>query len=193
MRQESTGSEYTCLSFGRHLKVGFARFFLCLFLSTEINYVEVVMSEIVKEKVSAYAEELLPSLGLELVEVQFRREQHGWVLRIFIDAEEGVNLDDCSRVSRELGDYLDVEDIIDHAYNLEVSSPGLERKLSKTEDFARFVGSKAKIKFQQPYEGQKTYVGEIIQVDGENILLLSEEGKELRFTFATLSTARLSL
>lgn len=151
------------------------------------------MSEAVKERVSAYAEELLPSLGLELVEVQFRREQHGWVLRIFIDAEEGVNLDDCSRVSRELGDYLDVEDIIDHAYNLEVSSPGLERKLGKTEDFARFVGNKAKIKFQQLYDGQKTYVGEITGVDGDEISLLSEEGKELRFTFAMLSAARLSL
>lgn len=151
------------------------------------------MSEIVKDKVSAYAEELLPSLGLELVEVQFRREQHGWVLRIFIDAEEGVNLDDCSRVSRELGDFLDVEDIIDHAYNLEVSSPGLERKLARTEDFTRFTGSKAKIKFQQLYDGQKSYIGEIAGVDGDEILLISEDGKELRFTFAMLSAARLSL
>jgi ribosome maturation factor RimP len=151
------------------------------------------MSEIVKEKVSAFAEELLPSLGLELVEVQFRREQHGWVLRVFIDSEEGVNLDDCSRVSRELGDYLDVEDIIEHAYNLEVSSPGLERKLLKTRDFVRFKGSKAKIKFQQLYEGQKTYVGEILDVDGDEIVVLSEDGKKLRFTFAMLSAARLTL
>ena len=69
------------------------------------------------QKVESFAEELLPTLGLELVEVQFRREQHGWVLRVFIDAEEGVTLDHCSIVSRELGDYLDVEDVIDHAYN----------------------------------------------------------------------------
>ena len=151
------------------------------------------MSEVVREKIAALAEELLPSMGLELVEIQFRREQHGWVLRVFIDAEEGVTLDDCSRVSREIGDFLDVEDIIEHAYNLEVSSPGLERKLLKTEDFVRFAGNKAKIKFHQPHEGQKTYVGEIVNVEENEILLASEDGKELRFTFEMLSAARLAL
>ena len=151
------------------------------------------MIEVVREKIAALAEELLPSMGLELVEIQFRREQHGWVLRVFIDAEEGVTLDDCSRVSREIGDFLDVEDIIEHAYNLEVSSPGLERKLLKTEDFVRFAGNKAKIKFHQHKKKKKTYVGEIVNVEEDEILLASEDGKELRFTFEMLSAARLAL
>lgn len=151
------------------------------------------MSDFVQEKVSIFAEELLPSMGLELVEVQFRREQHGWVLRVFIDAHDGVTLENCSRVSRELGDFLDVEDIIEHKYHLEVSSPGLERKLLKTDDFKRFSGRKAKIKFQQEHDGQKTFVGEITRVNGDEIILTLEDGKQLEFTFAMLNTARLAI
>lgn len=151
------------------------------------------MSDFVQDKVSAFAEELLPSMGLELVEVQFRREQHGWVLRVFIDADEGVTLEHCSRVSRELGDFLDVEDLIEHKYHLEVSSPGLERKLFKTDDFERFCGRKAKIKLQQEQDGQKTFVGEITGVKGDKIILTLEDGNTLEFTFAMLSTARLAI
>ncbi|RPH42229.1 MAG: ribosome maturation factor RimP, partial [Desulfobulbaceae bacterium] len=70
------------------------------------------MSEFIVDKIEAFAEALLPSLGLELVEVQFRREGHGWVLRLFIDKEGGVSLDDCTEVSREVSRFLDVEDLI---------------------------------------------------------------------------------
>lgn len=151
------------------------------------------MSDFVQDTVSAFAQELLPSMGLELVEVQFRREQNGWVLRVFIDANDGVTLEHCSRVSRELGDFLDVEDLIEHKYQLEVSSPGLERKLLKTDDFSRFCGRKAKIKLQQEHDGQKTFVGEISSVSGDLITLILEDGKELEFTFAMLNAARLAI
>lgn len=151
------------------------------------------MSESVIHTVSAFSEELLPAMGLELVEVQFRREQHGWVLRVFIDSESGVTHENCSQVSRELGDYLDVEDIIDHKYHLEVSSPGLERKLFKTEDFRRFSGRKAKVKMSEAVDGQKTYIGEICRVHGDTIVLELEGGKQLSFTLDMVSTARLVL
>jgi len=151
------------------------------------------MSEFVQDKVSAFAEELLPSMGLELVEVQFRREQNGWVLRVFIDANDGVTLEHCSRVSRELSDFLDVEDLIEHKYNLEVSSPGLERKLFKIDDFLRFSGRKVKIKLQQEHDGQKIFVGEITSVQGDEIVLTLEDGKKLEFTFAMLNSARLAI
>lgn len=151
------------------------------------------MSEFVQDRIRAFAEELLPSMGLELVEVQFRREQHGWVLRVFIDTEGGVNLEHCRQVSRELGDYLDVEDLIEHQYHLEVSSPGLERKLYKVEDFVRFCGRKAKVKFHQMHEGQKSFEGEIAGVNGEEITLILEDGKKLEFTFGMLSSSRLAL
>ena len=102
------------------------------------------MTELIVERVSAFAEKLLPSMDLEFVEVQFRREQQGWILRIYIDAVEGITHEHCKMVSREIGDYLEVEELIDHAYQLEVSSPGLERRLKKIEDFERFSGRKAK-------------------------------------------------
>ncbi|MEE4243431.1 MAG: ribosome maturation factor RimP [Desulfopila sp.] len=151
------------------------------------------MSEFVIDKVAGFAAELLPSMGLELVEVQFRREQHGWVLRLFIDTEEGVTLDHCSKVSRELGDYLDVEDIIDHQYHLEVSSPGLERKLATLQDFERFRGSKAKIKMRQPLEGNKTFTGIISGVEGSLIGLEMEDDKEVEINFDMVSMARLAI
>ncbi len=151
------------------------------------------MSDFVIKKISEFADELLPSMGLELVEVQFRREQHGLVLRVFIDGPDGVNLDHCSMVSRELGDYLDVEDLIEHQYHLEVSSPGLERKLSRLKDFERFRGRKAKIKMHLPIDGEKTFIGDISRVDGESIFLEMEGGKELEFTFDMVSVARLAI
>lgn len=151
------------------------------------------MSELIIEKISAFAEELLPSMGLELVEVQFRREQHGWVLRIFIDSENGINLDHCSLVSREIGDYLDVEDLIDHAYHLEVSSPGLERKLTKIEDFKKFTGKKAKVKLHEARDNQKTFVGVIAEVSEDTIVLKLEDKQRLKFTFNMISSARLAI
>jgi ribosome maturation factor RimP len=151
------------------------------------------MSEFVIQKIHEFVDELLPSMGLELVEIQYRQEQHGWVLRIFIDTPEGVTLDHCSMVSRELGDYLEVEDLIDHQYHLEVSSPGLERKLYKIEDFKRFLGRTAKIKMHQPIDGEKIFVGEIFQVDGDLIVLKMEGERRLEFTFDMVSVARLAI
>ncbi len=81
--------------------------------------------------IAAFAEPLLADMGLELVEIQYRREGHGWILRFFIDREDGVGIDDCAKASREISARLEVEDLIDHAYTLEVSSPGLERPLKK--------------------------------------------------------------
>jgi ribosome maturation factor RimP len=151
------------------------------------------MSEFVIQKIHEFVDELLPSMGLELVEIQYRQEQQGWVLRVFIDTPEGVTLDHCSMVSRELGDYLEVEDLIDHQYHLEVSSPGLERKLYKIEDFKRFLGRTAKIKMHRPIDGEKIFVGEIFQVDGDLIVLKMEGERRLEFTFDMVSVARLAI
>ena len=82
-------------------------------------------------------------MGLELYDVHFRREGHGWVLRLVIDSPKGVTLDDCSLVSRETSDFLDIEDFVEHAYNLEVSSPGMERTLRDIGECERFIGEKS--------------------------------------------------
>ncbi|MBC8208735.1 MAG: ribosome maturation factor RimP [Desulfobulbaceae bacterium] len=151
------------------------------------------MSELVIEQVRKYVDLLLPSMGLELVEVQFRQEGHGWVLRVFVDSPDGVKLDDCSKVSRELSDYLDVEDLIEQAFHLEVSSPGLERTLYNMKDFRRFVGRKARLKLHAVVDGQKVFVGKILAAEDDTVDLVAEDGKEYHFAFAEISKARLSL
>lgn len=151
------------------------------------------MSELVIETVVRFLEIILPAEGLDLFDVQFRREGHGWVLRVFIDSETGVTLEHCSIVSRELGQYLDVEDIIDHAYNLEVSSPGLERPLRGIEDFRRFIGKKARVKFHEPLDGNKTFEGVVKGVSGKHIAMKTEGGQELLFTYDKINKARLAL
>lgn len=142
-----------------------------------------------------YAGPLLASMGLELVEAQFRREGHGWVLRLFIDtvdSEQGVTLDDCAAVSREISAWLDVEDLIGHAYHLEVSSPGLERLLARIDDFRRFTGRKARIKLREPKDGQRVFTGTIEQVAGECITVVAE-GKPVNILFEEIARARLAL
>jgi len=151
------------------------------------------MSEFVIEKVEGFARPLLESMGLELVEVQFRREGHGWVLRLFIDSEDGVNVDHCARVSRELSDYLDVEDFVEHAYHLEVSSPGLERSLYKLDDFIRFVGRKARVKLAERHEGQRVFVGKIKSINDDRIELITDEGQISEFLYGQVKKARLTI
>jgi len=151
------------------------------------------MSELIIKRVEEFLGALLPAEGLELFDIQFRREGHGWVLRVFIDSEAGITLDNCSSVSRELGQFLDVEDLIDHAYNLEVSSPGLERPLRGIDDYRRFIGEKAKIKLHEACEGNKIFKGIIQEVTGDQVTLLIDEGQNLQFTLDKVNKARLAI
>jgi len=175
------------------LKVGYARFFLCLFPGARKNDQGETMSEFIVTRVQEFAESLLPSMGLELVEVQFRQESQGWVLRLFIDGPEGVSLGQCTKVSRELSVFLDVEDLIAQAYTLEVSSPGLERPLRSCADFRRFVGKKARIKLRDMATEQKVFVGLIGSSDDKGVELLLEDGTSRYFLLEQIRKARLSL
>ncbi len=146
----------------------------------------------IKERVKAIALPLLKEQGLELLEVQYRREQHGWILRLVIDRPGGVSLEDCVAVSRELSQILDIEDFIDTAYNLEVSSPGLNRSLKSMADFERFVGRKAKIKTIEPIAGEHVFIGRIRETEGESIVL--EVGRrEVVIPFPQVARARLEV
>jgi ribosome maturation factor RimP len=151
------------------------------------------MSELIVGRVREFLETLLPSMNLELFDVQYRREGHGWVLRVFIDCESGITLDHCSDVSRELGHYLDVEDFIDNAYHLEISSPGLERPLRSTEDFLRSCGKNAKVKLHEAIDGQKTLEGTITAVADDRISLKLADGSSVQFTFEMIGKARLTI
>src|SRR5947209_16490310 len=115
----------------------------------------------VVEQVRALAGRVAGTYGLDIFDVQFRRESGGMVVRVQIDrpgpaatADESVSVEDCARVSRDLSAMLDVEDVVPTAYTLEVSSPGLDRPLRHTDDYRRFAGRRAKLVVRQPIEGQ---------------------------------------
>ena len=129
------------------------------------------------EQIESLVQPVLADMGLELVDLEYQREQRGWTLRFFLDKEGGITLDDCAMASREISTLLDVEDLISTAYNLEVSSPGIERPLKKIADFERFSGELIKIKTLVPLDPEqkgkagKTFVGILQGVDGQNVLL----------------------
>jgi ribosome maturation factor RimP len=105
---------------------------------------------------------LLQDYGFELVEIEFKPSGKRWLLRLYIDKEGGVTIADCQTVSREFGRILDVEDIIDHPYGLEVSSPGLTRPLKKWEDFLRNKGKMCRIVTKEQIEGKNEFMGTIV-------------------------------
>ena len=142
--------------------------------------------------IQGFTEPLVADLGMELVEIQFRREGHGWVLRLFIDKEGGVTIDDCATVSRQVSAYLEVEDLIAHAYHLEVSSPGLERPLRKREDFIRYADRLARIKLREPMGELKVLVGTLLGLEGDTVVLALEK-ETVRIDLENISKARLTL
>jgi len=157
------------------------------------------------ERVRPIAERVARSRGLELFDVQFRRESVGWVLRVIIDrpapadghvsdgADERVGVEDCQRVSEDLSAILDVEDPIAHAYTLEVSSPGLDRPLRTANDFRRFRGRLAKIVVGEPVDGQKHFGGRLQGVEDEAVLVAGEKGRVHRIPLAAITRARLEV
>ncbi len=149
--------------------------------------------EYIIEKVQEFAEGFLPSMGLELVEVQFRQEGHGWVLRLFIDGPDGIGVDQCASVSREMNVFLDVEDFIPDAFHLEVSSPGLERPLRTIDDYKRFAGKKARVKLRHPIDGQKMFVGLVGESDEHGFELILEDDSTMRIHLDQIRKARLTL
>jgi ribosome maturation factor RimP len=113
------------------------------------------------ERVQQIAERVAASSGLEMVEVEFRGGGKSRMLRIFIDKPGGVTHEDCANLSREVSTILDVEEVVPGSYLLEVSSPGLDRKLSRPADFERFTGSRVKIMTREPVNGNRHFDGRL--------------------------------
>jgi ribosome maturation factor RimP len=141
-------------------------------------------------QVEALAGPLCASENLELVHIEYQRESGGRVLRVYIDRPEGVALDDCVNVSRQLNDLLDVHLDNIGPYNLEVTSPGSERPLSKLQDYERFKGRLARVKTLQPINGQKNFKGIIVGSIEERVSLSLNE-KTVVIPFGDISKARL--
>jgi ribosome maturation factor RimP len=127
------------------------------------------------QEVREIIEPILESQGFELVDLEYQRESQGWVLRIYLDREGGVSLDDCAGVSHEVGAILEVKDLIPSAYILEVSSPGLTRPLKKPEDFNRFRNQMVKIKLCEPLEGRRNFKGTLLGLEGDRVRVEVEQ------------------
>ncbi len=127
------------------------------------------------ERLRGLVEPAVGRLGFEVVDIEFLSGSR--TLRIYIDGPEGVDVDDCARVSRQVSALFDVEDPIPGQYTLEISSPGLDRPLARRDDFVRFAGSQVKIKTSAPVEGRRNFSGRLLGMDGGNVVLESEEAR----------------
>ena len=125
-------------------------------------------------RVTEIVEPVLREESLELVDMEFHPTGRRWVLRLFIDKEGGIGIQDCERASREIDRLLDVEDVIDHPYVLEVSSPGLTRSLKGKRDFDRYVGQRCRIVTKSVIEGKTEFRGELVASTEEDIQLKDE-------------------
>jgi ribosome maturation factor RimP len=146
------------------------------------------MSESVAERVWQVAAPLLLDEGLEVVDVEYRRESRGWVLRLFVDREGGVSLDDLTHVSRQLGDILDANDVVPGSYTLEVSSPGINRRLRRPEHFSRYIGEKVRVKLTSPKDGRRGFVGTLEAVEADGIRVSEPNGSHF-IAFADIAQA----
>jgi ribosome maturation factor RimP len=157
------------------------------------------MSDVV-ENVRTAARRVAAGYGLEIFDVQFRREASGMVLRVRIDrpgpaarADESVSVQDCANVSRDLSAILDVEDVVPTAYTLEVSSPGLDRPLRGAEDYRRFAGRRAKLVMRERVDGQGFFKGRLGGVDGSDVVIDADDGRTHRVPLGVITRANLEV
>lgn len=134
----------------------------------------------IEEKVEKLLEPIIEKIGYELYDVEYAKEGKNYFLRIFIDNEKGIDLNDCEKVNNEITEILDKEDYIKEQYFLEVSSPGIERILRKDKHLQQNIGEQVNIKlFKKDENGAKEYIGELKQFDEQNIII-SQEKKEVK-------------
>ena len=155
----------------------------------------------VAERVRSLASRVAGSYGLDIFDVQYRREGPGMVLRVQIDrpgsgatAEESVSVEDCARVSRDLSAVLDVEDVVPTAYTLEVSSPGLDRPLRQAADYSRFEGRRAKLVMREAVDGQMFFKGRLGGIEGgDHVIIVGDDGRRHRVPMGVITRANLEV
>jgi len=147
--------------------------------------------EQVKASVRQEIEPVLERDGTELVAVEFAREHGRWILRLVVDRDGGVRLDDCERVSKLVSPILDVADPIELRYVLEVSSPGVDRPLAKKEDFGRFAGERVKITTHYRHQGRRRFVGELVGIEADDVIVCVD-GDTYRLPHVDIKKAHLA-
>ena len=152
------------------------------------------------EQIRAIAERVASARGLEIWDIQSRRETGGHVVRVFIDRpgpsaspDDSVSIEDCEQVNREIGTILDVEDPLPFAYTLEVSSPGLDRPLRGLDDYRRFSGRMAKVVVSEAVDNQKAFEGRLGGVEGDIVLLQGPNGRIHKLPMRLITRGRLEV
>jgi ribosome maturation factor RimP len=150
------------------------------------------MTEEVIDRIAKRVEPVLLNVGLELVGIEYRRESHGLVLRLYIDKEGGITVEDCTRVSREVGRVLDIEDLIHAPYRLEVSSPGLTRPLKTEKDFKKYQYHLVRVKTIEPIENRRQFKGRLLKIQ-EGGIEIETDGAVFHIPLASITKANLEL
>lgn len=154
------------------------------------------MSKKVTEIVEEMAAPILEELNLELVEVEYVKEGRNWFLRVYIDKDGGVDIEECGLVSEKLSEQLDEKDPITNNYFLEVSSPGAERPLKKEQDYIKSIGKNVYVKTYEPIENEKEFEGTLKDFDGSQVTLeikIKTRKKELVIPYDKIAKARLAV
>jgi ribosome maturation factor RimP len=147
-----------------------------------------------EERIRQLAEPLIAADGMEVVLVECLKMRAAWLVRIYIDKERGVTVDDCAQVSDKLGDLLDVHEMPPGQYTLEISSPGLDRPLHRDKDFVKYCGSRVHVRLLEKLEGRRDFRGELVSYeDGEagKVVVISVEGKAFRIPREKIAKANL--
>ena len=148
------------------------------------------------ENVETQIEQIVSSEGLELVHIDYHRQGRGFLLRVDIDKEGGVTLEDCQNISQQVSAFLDVEDVIPAAYELQVSSPGLDRKFYKSSDYKKFLGRLVRVQTTRPVRGVHVIVGRLKEFNGDNIVVSDPQVKkdpDYRIPLADVKETRLEV
>ena len=146
-----------------------------------------------EEKVLPILEPIIAEKGLELVDLEFVKEGVNWYLRVYIDKDGGVNIDDCEAVSRALEVKLDEKDPIEQAYILEVSSPGIDRPLKKDADFVKYQGEIIDVKLYKAQDGSKQYQGKLLGLENGVLSIEEENGTIVKFEQKDIASVRLAV
>jgi ribosome maturation factor RimP len=171
--------------------VGESPLFYCLEPHATVESMATRTRETVIERVREIAERVGASEGIEIVDVELLGAGRNRMLRIYIDKPEGISHADCERISQDVGTILDVEDVVPgDSYTLEVSSPGLERKLSRPRDFERFIGRKAKIVLREPIDNQRRWEGTLAGF-ANGVVTLEAAGRSIQFDLGQIEKANL--
>ncbi|WP_026689863.1 ribosome maturation factor RimP [Alteribacter aurantiacus] len=147
-------------------------------------------------KTETIAKSIVEQMDLELVEVEYVKEGKNYFLRVYIDSEKGVDLDDCAAVSEKLSEALDQDDPIEEAYYLEVSSPGAERPLKKEEDVKKAVGKNVHVTTYAPIDGEKVFEGKLLEFDGETLtiqMIVKTRTRSVQVPYEKVAKARLAV